>query len=946
MASLYVSKAGHDYWPGTFAQPFLTIDKANITAVAGDDIFIRSGTWTEPIDPINNGTSDVNRIHYQSYPYETVIIADTVTGANINRDYITVEGIQFDGDNYGSPTMVTWIMITGDHCWIENCTGQYATDYGGIWIEQSASYTRFLGGEFSYKNDTGEVIRIEGNHTVIDGMTLHYAYHNCIGVFSDHPLTQYTVIKNCDLYNPIYRASSWGQPNNLNCYLLFENNKVHDCISGPQEPYIADGIQSNGGLVILRRNQFYDIDGCGVLLDSWPWEYPPGTTGIYKHSRNKLYHNIFVNCGKNLEIEGTNPGIKIRYRHNHDGMAPVGLFPNGTFTQIGIKNNILRGSSRAGIYFEYGAPDDEASPYDIDGNWLDADGDPLFTNPTTHDYTLQAGSPCRNVGVFLTTITSITGSGYNLTLADAGYFHDGWGGIVVPDIIQLEGQTQTAQITAINYTTGQISVNTPLSWTQGDGVALAYEGIAPDIGYMEHPEGSEENIYWGSIPFGLIPASAYEGTAGPPANWLAGWTYRKKCTVQTTYLDAGQSDFPARYNIVNDADIGTGALANGHDIRFTANDGYTVLPYDRRSFAISGGVANGVYFLKTNLAVSPATEIYIYYGHADAPDGNDPENVWTNNYSAVWHLDENGNPYLDATANNNDSTAGTYPAQIAGKANYGQDFETGSSNYISFPDTPTLDLGISDFTISFWIKPESMAYEFMLSKNSEDTPKWLIEFTDGPSLYAYLRDASAHEIYVTSNGTLVTGTWYYVTLHCDHNSETPSMRFFINGLPDSTTVDPSAVLTLDNAAALLMGCSAVPGDYLDGILDEVRISKTHRDDSWIKFEYYNMSEPDAEWTTGAEQTEPEENVFVGSIPFGLIPASAYTQDGIFASPGIPFGLIPASTYSSTFAPIVVPTGEVVEVCVDEVYRIVKITKNMGDMTCEITAVKVSEGSEA
>ena len=439
-------------------------------------------------------------------------------------------------------------------------------------------------------------------------------------------------------------------------------------------------------------------------------------------------------------------------------------------------------------------PDDEASPYDIDGNWLDADGDPLFTDPDNHDYTLQVGSGCRNAGVYLTTITSTTGSGYSFIVADAGYFTDGWG-ITDADYIQLEGQTQAARISAIDYATGAISVNTSLSWTQGDGVALAFDGAAPDIGYIEHPEGSQDNIYWGNAPIHIVPASTYEGSGGTAPNWLTGWTYRKKATLDTTHLDAGQSAFPARYNIVNDTDIGASALSNGYDIRFTAEDGYNYLPYDRRSFAIAVGVANGVFFVLTGLAVWPVTEIYIYYGKADADDGNDPENVWINNYSAVWHLDENGNPYLDATSNDNDSTAGTYPARIAGKVDYGQDFETGSSHYISFPDAATLDLDTGDFTISFWVRPESLNYEYMISKNSDDTPKWLIEFTDGPSLYAVIRDTSSHECQLTSTGTLATATWYYVTLRCDRDSAT-GMKFFINGLPDSASANPTAVLTL------------------------------------------------------------------------------------------------------------------------------------------------------
>ena len=126
----------------------------------------------------------------------------------------------------------------------------------------------------------------------------------------------------------------------------------------------------------------------------------------------------------------------------------------------------------------------------------------------------------------------------------------------------------------------------------------------------------------------------------------------------------------------------------------------------------------------------------------------------------------------------------------------------------------------------------------------------------------------------------------------------------------------------------------------------MRIAKTFREDSWIKFEYYNMNEADAEWATGSEETGGGDVVYVGYIAINILPLSAYAQGQTFVSPGIPISILPESAYSYTFAPIVIPTGEVVEVCVNDVYRITKITKNMGTMTVEITAVKVSEGSEA
>jgi hypothetical protein len=57
---------------------------------------------------------------------------------------------------------------------------------------------------------------------------------------------------------------------------------------------------------------------------------------------------------------------------------------------------------------------------------------------------------------------------------------------IAGDTINLVGQTQRVQITNINYATNTITVNSPLSWTQGQGVGLSYEGSAPDKGAYEY----------------------------------------------------------------------------------------------------------------------------------------------------------------------------------------------------------------------------------------------------------------------------------------------------------------------------------------------------------------------------------------------------------------------------------------------------------------------------
>jgi hypothetical protein len=93
----------------------------------------------------------------------------------------------------------------------------------------------------------------------------------------------------------------------------------------------------------------------------------------------------------------------------------------------------------------------------------------------------------------LTTIISASGSGTVLTVADAGYFLDGWGiPGVVGDQIQILGTSQKARITNVNYDMNTITVDTTMTWTQGQGIVLAYVGSAPDAGAFEY--GSQSAI--------------------------------------------------------------------------------------------------------------------------------------------------------------------------------------------------------------------------------------------------------------------------------------------------------------------------------------------------------------------------------------------------------------------------------------------------------------------
>jgi hypothetical protein len=112
--------------------------------------------------------------------------------------------------------------------------------------------------------------------------------------------------------------------------------------------------------------------------------------------------------------------------------------------------------------------------------------DPRFVSELANDYRLQATSPMIDTAAFLTTVRSVSGSGTTLQLADVNYFYDGFGILgEVGDTVQIDGRAETAIVTNINYENIIITLATPLTWQQGDGIGLSYKGKGPDLGAFE-----------------------------------------------------------------------------------------------------------------------------------------------------------------------------------------------------------------------------------------------------------------------------------------------------------------------------------------------------------------------------------------------------------------------------------------------------------------------------
>jgi len=125
---------------------------------------------------------------------------------------------------------------------------------------------------------------------------------------------------------------------------------------------------------------------------------------------------------------------------------------------------------------------------------------PQFVNPGSDDYHLQSGSPARQAGSYLTQAVGSGSGSTSLTVVDAGVFSDGEGltGVgqnVNADWIRI-GASTTVQISSINYSTNVITLASPVSWSNNDGVYLyknssgtvVLNNTNPDMGALQYQQ--------------------------------------------------------------------------------------------------------------------------------------------------------------------------------------------------------------------------------------------------------------------------------------------------------------------------------------------------------------------------------------------------------------------------------------------------------------------------
>jgi len=171
--------------------------------------------------------------------------------------------------------------------------------------------------------------------------------------------------------------------------------------------------------------------------------------------------------------------------------------------------------------------------------------------------------------------------------------------------------------------------------------------------------------------------------------------------------------------------------------------------------------------------------------------------------------DSSGSPKT-VTANGN--------AHISSFSKFGGDGVSfdGSGDYLSIPSNSVFEFGTGDFTVDFWVKFNALSGLQYLYDPRPDSTQGIYPsiYVDGTTLKYWMNSADR----ITGGTTLVINTWYHIALA---RSGTQT-KLFLDGVQQGSTYTDSNNYI---SSAVRFGRGAFGAQFLNGTLDEVRISK-------------------------------------------------------------------------------------------------------------------------
>jgi MSHA biogenesis protein MshQ len=351
---------------------------------------------------------------------------------------------------------------------------------------------------------------------------------------------------------------------------------------------------------------------------------------------------------------------------------------------------------------------------------------------------------------------------------------------------------------------------------------------------------------------------------------------RRLITIFASKVAGDLADFPLLIALPSDTDLAANARDDGNDIQFTV--GAVAIPHELELFDGETGQLTA-WVRVPNLSATTDTVIYLHYGdNTAALPLEDPAAVWAG-YAGVWHLEEsaagtgNAGIYLDSTANAHHARDEVTTAAQQGYIGNGLELSEVAREYAQVDDVvgswPVenggLDLDKSDLTISAWIRyvadQESSSSIVRKGAGSPDQAGYWFHYGRGTNqLRLYVSDGMNPRFTASSSAVPAINDqeWHYVSVTMLRTPTSDQIDFYLDG--ESAGGEISSVIADSSANGdnefVIGGRSSMNERYWNGALDEIRVSSTPRDLSWVLTEMNNQSDPASFYMVGAPEAIP------------------------------------------------------------------------------------------
>lgn len=415
MPIYYVAKTGNNANPGSEGLPWLTVQKAADTVIAGDTVIVSSGFYLEQPSELTSGTHDARITYLADSSLGRVVIG----GFYARGAYLTVSGFEMNGSGAFALQGMIHVGIGGSNCIFTDITTSGIPNFTGVYIggitTATPGPTGCLFNRLTLQSPNYNMISLVGTgHVVSNCFISGNAGYDAIRLQGSDITIKNNIIYNGNPFGNTASHPDFFQSFATNAAGLIQNNIIENnvciglnmtdgCQIGNFEDQGESGIVSN---FMFRNNIFAFVDrSANVYPDYF-----------------KFYNNVFYQCakGSNFCIIYDNIGTK--------GKANYVDIRNNIFFECGDAGSVSKGwyggNAGTGLIADYnlvigtGAGTTKNSDWTISGQ--EAHGinglNPSFINAEAFNFRLSPSSACIGSGTNLSAYFTTDAAGATRTV--------------------------------------------------------------------------------------------------------------------------------------------------------------------------------------------------------------------------------------------------------------------------------------------------------------------------------------------------------------------------------------------------------------------------------------------------------------------------------------------------------------------------------------------------